>query len=460
MGNLTVKVIEAAKAGAKEYKLTDGDGLAVRIARDGRKTWLVRYMLNGKQYQYTLPRQWGKETTDGTLALADARDEARKVRAKAREGIDHPAELEARSKAAVAASEVQRVESLAIRDLFDEWMRDGITHKDGGRELRRRMEKDVIPAIGTRQVRTVIERDVLNIVRAIVKRGANRSALMVLNDCRQMFGWAEDRLPWRRLIEVNPAGSIDERSVVGRDYREGASTRFLAEREIPELHRKIRAMRDAYHDAPNKRIAPQPLDARTEHAIWLMLSTMCRVGEITRARRSDIDLDAGTWTIPAEHAKNTDAHTVYLSEFAAGHFRALLDLPHDSEWLFSSPSDSRTHIDLKSITKQIGDRQLSKTKRDPGKGRTKAEGADALMLSGGGWSPHTLRRTGSTMMEALGVLPTVIDKCLNHREPSKLRRTYMRHDYANEKREAWRLLGERIDLLTRDDASNVHILAA
>src|SRR6185312_3872748 len=113
---------------------------------------------------------------------------------------------------------------------------------------------------------------------------------------------------------------------------------------------------------------------------------------------------------------------------------------------------------VKNITKQIGDRQLSKSHRAPGKKRVNAAGANALLLSGGGWTPHDLRRTGSTMMEALGVLPAVIDKCLNHREPNKLRRTYLRYDYAKEKREAWRLLGERLDLLMRTDVDNVVVL--
>jgi integrase len=313
----------------------------------------------------------------------------------------------------------------------------------------------VIPTIGTQQVRAIHEREILTIVRAIAARGAPNMAIKVLNSLKQMFGWGEDRMPWRRLIEVNPAGSIGLDTIVGRDYEEGADTRPLAEREIPELRDRIKALRDQYDNAPDKRVAPQPLEKRTELAIWIMLGTCCRVGEIGRARRADIDLDTRVWTIPKEHSKNQDAHVVFLSDFAARQFKALLDLPSDSAWLFPSAKERKLHADVKNITKQIGDRQLSKSNRDPGKKRVNAAGADALLLSGGGWTPHDLRRTGSTMMEALGVMPAVIDKCLNHREPNKLRRTYLRYDYAKEKREAWRLLGERLDLLTRTDAQNV-----
>ena len=44
--------------------------------------------------------------------------------------------------------------------------------------------------------------------------------------------------------------------------------------------------------------------------------------------------------------------------------------------------------------------------------------------------------------------PDVIDRCQNHALlGSKVRRHYLHYDYADEKREAWRLLGERLDLI-------------
>lgn len=62
---------------------------------------------------------------------------------------------------------------------------------------------------------------------------------------------------------------------------------------------------------------------------------------------------------------------------------------------------------------------------------------DALVLAGGkdgAWTPHDLRRTGATMMQALGISLELIDRCQNHVPGSKVRRHYMLHDYADEKR--------------------------
>ncbi len=63
---------------------------------------------------------------------------------------------------------------------------------------------------------------------------------------------------------------------------------------------------------------------------------------------------------------------------------------------------------------------------------------DTLVLSDGqygDWTPRDLRRTGATMMQGLGVSLDVIDRCQNHvLAGSRVRRHYLHHDYAEEKK--------------------------
>ncbi|MNG18515.1 Phage integrase family protein [compost metagenome] len=73
--------------------------------------------------------------------------------------------------------------------------------------------------------------------------------------------------------------------------------------------------------------------------------------------------------------------------------------------------------------------------------------AQALLLPGGKWTPHDLRRTGATVMTAQGVLPEVAERCLNHTEENKIKRTYQRHSYTTEMAEAWYKLGKHLELL-------------
>ncbi|HEY1608136.1 MAG TPA: Arm DNA-binding domain-containing protein, partial [Paraburkholderia sp.] len=235
MGRLTVRQIESAKPTGKRYELSDGDGLKLRVSPDGHKAWYVRFRVNGKQETARLARRYAPRTDDGHLSLEDARRDAATIIAKGREGTDFRSEFEIRKKEAKAAEERERAASLDVQTLFDEWMRDGIVHKDGGKELRRRFEKDVLPAIGTKPVRLVIEKDILAIVRRIAWRNAPRMALAIRDGIEQMFSWGERRLPWRRLIELNPAASITDETIVGRRYKEGEDTRPLDPKEIPEL---------------------------------------------------------------------------------------------------------------------------------------------------------------------------------------------------------------------------------
>ena len=95
--------------------------------------------------------------------------------------------------------------------------------------------------------------------------------------------------------------------------------------------------------------------------------------------------------------------------------------------------------------------------RKPLANRTKL--IDALVLLGGDWVPHDLRRTGATIMQSLGVTPEVIERILNHTEQDKLKKIYHQYDYAREKREAWRMLGDWIEVVVRQD-SNVTLLRA
>ena len=71
----------------------------------------------------------------------------------------------------------------------------------------------------------------------------------------------------------------------------------------------------------------------------------------------------------------------------------------------------------------------------------------ALVLSGGKWTPHDLRRTGATLMGDLGISSDVIDKCLNHTEENKMKRTYQRQKLEKEQAQAWCALGDRLNNL-------------
>ena len=76
---------------------------------------------------------------------------------------------------------------------------------------------------------------------------------------------------------------------------------------------------------------------------------------------------------------------------------------------------------------------------------------------GGKWTPHDLR-TGATLMGNLKIQPDVIEKYLNHTEENKVKRIYQRQKLEAEQAEAWRVLGDRLNLLVNMNDSNVVLM--
>lgn len=187
-------------------------------------------------------------------------------------------------------------------------------------------------------------------------------------------------------------------------------------------------------------------------AVWICLSTLCRIGELLKSEWRHVDLGKGTWFIPAEatkgHKGKRQDHHVFLSSFALNQFKRLKEETGHTPFCFPS-KDEKSHVDTKTVSKLIGDRQCRfKNRSKPLTGR---HHDDSLVLSKGTkgeWTPHDLRRTGATMMQELGMTLEIIDHCQNHLlGGSKVRRHYLHHEYAKEKAGAWGLLGEHIEVL-------------
>lgn len=465
MGKLTVRGIDNAKPKDKAYKLMDGDGLQLRIATDGAKTWLVRYAIAGVERQYRLPRNYSQNGGAGFCSLQEARDESSKIRALAREGIDYQVKLakdleaekektHAETRRIADAAAVEKAEGLTIRDMFDAWLKEGVRRKDGNAELKRSFNVDVMPTVGDIAIKFITEHELRDALRKMVSRGVNRAAVVIRNDLTQMFAWAEKRQPWRKLlINGNPMDLIEIEKIISPDYdMNNECDRILTPDEIKELKEIFARLQCEYDASINKRKANHPLGEVFQCAIWIMLSTLCRVGEMSMARWEHIDFDAGKWFIPKENVKNNVADLdVFLSKFALIQFQKLQKLTGHSEWCFPARNNIG-HVCVKSISKQVGDRQSIFKKGKDGKPRKPMKNRrhdNSLVIAkgeNGAWTPHDLRRTGATSMQSLGISLEIIDRCQNHVLPgSKVRRHYLLHNYAAEKREAWRLWGERLE---------------
>jgi integrase len=351
----------------------------------------------------------------------------------------------------IQAEAARAAEDATLQMMFDRWVQDGVARKDGNAEIRRSFGRDVLPVLGSKPVRLVTEHDLRGVLRSLVSRGVNRMAVLLCRDLRQMFTWAEKRQPWRRLLlDGNPAALIDIERIVPPEYDlSNVRDRVLSADEIRELKAIFARMQAQYEAAADRRRATRPLQMESQIALWICLSTCCRIGELLMSRWEHLNLQHGTWFIPKENVKGArgkkQEQLIYLSPFALAQFERLHALSGHTEHCFPS-RDGERHLDVKTVSKQVRDRQQRFKNRGNLRGRTND---NTLVLSGGSngeWTPHDLRRTAATMMQALGVSPDVIDRCQNHLlSGSRVRRHYMKHEYADEKRAAWELLGTEIE---------------
>ncbi|SAL79711.1 phage integrase family protein [Caballeronia choica] len=459
---LTEFELKALTGNEKKRWLSDGHSLMGRM-RVTKKGITVSFELRYKTERGTTTSlscgSWPK------VSLADIRKRSRELRKLIQSGTtprQQRADAALRRQAEraedqrilaedAARLERDRLASMTVRDLYDAWLptvsvkRGKFGRKDGGAEIKRTFEKFMLPCIGSTPLANVYASNVTPILTGISDAGKNRQATALLTDLQQMFRWGDSNQPFKRLLVECDVLAIKPGRVVSGSYdpsRDNERTRVLSEAEI----RRVAQL-----------LPSSGLSKAIQAALWVMLSCGTRVGETVAARWEHVDLENGTWSIPADHAKSATALAVQFSNFSLAQFAALRAageaLPADkrSEWVFPSRIDRNRPLDNQTIGKALADRQ--RAAGESIKGRTSA--STALVLADGQWKCHDLRRTAATLMQSLGVAESIVHRCLNHARSEKLDRVYLQHDYSPEMRAAWALLGERLELLVRQDAPNV-----
>lgn len=446
----TVLELKSVPTAWRGDTLSDGDGLSGEVRVNSDNEVSIRFKYAFKWQRRVTWHQCGTWPASSLDAIRQERDRARDLLRAGTNPSDHrkASRIEAQAKVAAVIAETQRqlAERRTNREMFEAWITNGVVRADGNAELRRLFEKDLLPSLGRLEVRQTTD---VHLRDALRKVGRERKcaglAVMLLADLRQMYRWAEKRKPWRPLlVEGNPAELVDLKSVVPVGYKPRIVERVLDGSEIREL-RDIFARTEAdYEAAPDRRRATRPVQKQTQIAMWISLSTLCRIGELVKARWENVDLDAREWLVPAADTKTKVEWLVFLSEFALSQFRDLRRLTGTSEWCFPA-SNGKGPLNPKTMAKQVGDRQIQFKERKELRSRCND---NSLVLSGGNngpWTPHDMRRTGATMMQGLGIVPDTIDKCQNHVLPgSKVRRHYLHYDFAQQKLDAWEALGKQL----------------
>lgn len=244
--------------------------------------------------------------------------------------------------------------------------------------------------------------DVTKVLDGIIANGTPTRANRALSAIKKLMNWCV----MRGTIETSPV------ALLRPPTREIQRDRVLTDDEIRAIWQQSET--ECYPFGP---------------FLKLLMMTGQRRAEVSDMRWSELNLDEGIWELPASRVKNARLHIVPLPSQAVTILR-------------SQPK----FLDSDFVLTTTGRSSIS------GFGRLKERIEATLPENTQNWRFHDFRRTASTGMAKIGVMPHVIDAVTNHKSGvvSGVGATYNRYTYLNEKRDAleqWATYVEEITAL-------------
>lgn len=440
--------LQAKKAVAEaldQWVPVDGaKGLFLRV-RSGTGRWAYRYSVTeGDKYVDRILTLGAYPA----MGLAEARSkhlEAWAAVERARQGqsvLDPVKERKEQRKAANSKRGENR-NAITVAALYEAWggrpTDPSKPRKDGGKELRRIMEVDVLPVIGKAKAKDVTATEIKQICYAkrdgipVGDKGTQRKTTFIqkriLSYINQLFDWAIEEEIYG--LSINPASGITNKRIgVVNKKRE----RNLSFAEIAELREKL----------PASGLLPH-----YQAAISLYLSTGMRLDELLTAKWGNVNIEDRTLKIA--DTKNGKDHTIYLSQFSIEQLSILKKYSSDI-FLLDGKIEGQPK-DKRSFASHIRDRIGDKPKKDH-----TDQFCGALMLSGGRWTIHDLRRTMATRMQEIGVAPWVIEAALNHAIVKGTGAHYSHYMYEKEGRDAFNKWGDHLSRIWSGDTKTAQVI--
>ena len=290
-----MKVSQTKKAGM----YADGGGLYLRVAKEGSKHWVYRFMLNGR------PRWMGL----GPLALfglQEARGKALDARRLRYEGVDP---IDARQ-AARAQARTEAAQAITFKQCAEAFIK---AHRAGWRNAKHAAQWEATlatyaePIIGALPVQSVDTSLVMKVLEQEVQDRPNETASPFWSvkpeTASRLRGRIESILDWAKVrghrLGENPArwrGHLDKLLPARSKVRRVEHHAALPYDQMPEFIAGVKM-----------------LPGVAARALEFAILTAARTSEVVGARWNEINIAEKLWTVPAERMKAGKQHRVPLS---------------------------------------------------------------------------------------------------------------------------------------------------
>ncbi|MGA2890568.1 MAG: integrase arm-type DNA-binding domain-containing protein [Terracidiphilus sp.] len=369
INKLNEKAIQNAKPGTKDYAKSDGAGLYLWVTTAGGKLWRWGYDFQGKEKLMS----YGKYPDVG---LARARELHAAARSLLAAGTDPMADRKAK----------KNENNVENKNSFHTIAKGWLAHWREGKSKRhantveRRMNSDILPALGARPIDRIEAPEVVQMVKKIQDRGALDIAKRALETTGQIFRYA---IAFGHA-KHNPAAEIKPRDIL--KSREVVNFARIDRRDLPKLLKDIELYRGTQ---------------LTRLAMKLMALTFLRTTEMLEAQWTEFDDDNARWDVPKERMKMKKPHIVPLARQTLEVLDLLRSLSGDSKWVFPGTGP---------------------------KNPTMSDGTILMALKRMGYkgemTGHGFRGVASTILNESGYPSQHIDVQLAHLKKNKVRGAY------------------------------------
>lgn len=376
---LTNTEVKQSKAKDKEYNLSDGHGLALRVKPNGSKLWIMNY-----QRPVTKRRANLSLGQYPAISLADAR----KLRAEAKEllakDIDPKEHKDDKQREKLLAA------SNTLKSVAEDWfkIKKATIAENTAKSLWRKFENHVFPKLGHRPIDKILAPEAIEALKPLSAKGNLETTGKIIGHLNNIMTHAVNT----GILHHNPLSGI--RSAF--QTKKATNMATIRPDELGQL------MKD---------ISYASIRLVTRCLIEWQLQTMTRPSESAKAEWSEIDFENKIWVIPAERMKMRLEHKVPLSPQSLEILARLKPLSGDKTHLFPSYINQNKHCNVESANKALG--------RMGYKNRLVA---------------HGLRALASTTLNEQGHDPDVIEAALAHVDKNEVRRAYNRAEYLERRR--------------------------
>ena len=369
-----VKRAQPKAGGARVLRDSEAKGLILRVRPSGSRTYAFQYRAGKGR---AAPQRMITIGNAHDVSLSEAREFALRYAAQVRAGGDP-----VQQKKDVALDQRMRL-GVALKTYEASLMTRGVVNV---RSVMSALRRQALTKLGEdRRLPDITRLDLTMVLAALEAEGLPGAANHLRKSLTGFLNWAVNE----GFIQGSPlAGWKKQRQtraqIVARPGRK------LADAELPLLWE-----------------ACATVDAPFGAYVSILLLTGQRRRETALMRWSNLDLEAGVWTIPAAITKNGRAHRVPLGSLALniiGHQPCLLRCPY----VFANSRLNGPVAGFEARTRQL--RKL-----------TIAAGMEH-------WTLHDLRRTFRSGLSDLGFNPGLCEILLNHTRADLIER-YDRAEY-------------------------------